>query len=84
MSNKETFWPGEEATPYAEHCINVPKDQIPIAVPSYRMAAEKKEILRQEFDKMLEVIEECESPWAAPLVLVPKPNGKTRVCIDYR
>ncbi|GFX50557.1 retrovirus-related Pol polyprotein from transposon 17.6 [Trichonephila clavipes] len=28
--------------------------------------------------------EECESPYAAPVVLVPKSNGIVRLCIDYR
>ncbi|GFT92138.1 retrovirus-related Pol polyprotein from transposon 17.6 [Trichonephila clavipes] len=28
--------------------------------------------------------EECESPYAAPVVLVPKSNGTVRLCIDYR
>ncbi|GFX18450.1 retrovirus-related Pol polyprotein from transposon 17.6 [Trichonephila clavipes] len=37
-----------------------------------------EELLRQD------VIEECESPYAAPVVLVPKPNGKVRLCVDYR
>lgn len=50
------------------------------------MARPKREVLRTELDKMLnlDVIEECESPWAAPGIMVPKPNGSTRVCIDYR
>lgn len=50
------------------------------------MAQAKKEILRHELDKMLSdaVIEECESPWAAPVVLVPKKDGSVRVCVDYR
>ncbi|GFX90552.1 retrovirus-related Pol polyprotein from transposon 17.6 [Trichonephila clavipes] len=28
--------------------------------------------------------EECKSPYAAPVVLVPKSNGTVRLCIDYR
>ncbi|GFV96428.1 hypothetical protein TNCV_2870051 [Trichonephila clavipes] len=29
-------------------------------------------------------LKECESPYAAPVVLVPKSNGTVRLCIDYR
>ncbi|GFU70047.1 hypothetical protein TNCV_1060001 [Trichonephila clavipes] len=30
------------------------------------------------------IIEECESLYASPVVLIPKPNGTFRLCIDYR
>ena len=30
------------------------------------------------------VISESESPWSFPLVLAAKPNGGTRICVDYR
>lgn len=29
-------------------------------------------------------IEECESPWATPIVLVPKKDDTARICVDYR
>ncbi|GFU94619.1 hypothetical protein TNCV_2984131 [Trichonephila clavipes] len=46
----------------------------------------KKDVLREHIEELLKqnVIEECESPYAAPVVLVPKPNGKVRLCVDYR
>ena len=79
------FQPGGEPTPFAEHRINT-GDQLPVAVPPYRMNPAKKELLKTEIDKLLEdgIIEECESPYASPVVLIPKPNGKVRLCVDYR
>lgn len=73
-------------TPYAEHRIILNSGQSPIAVPPFKMARQKKEILREELDKLLKdnIIEECESSWAAPVVLVPKKEGSMRLCVDYR
>ncbi|GFX52436.1 retrovirus-related Pol polyprotein from transposon 17.6 [Trichonephila clavipes] len=50
------------------------------------MNPSKKEILKQEIDRLLSegIIEECESPYASLVVLIPKPNGTFRLCIDYR
>ncbi|GFX38851.1 hypothetical protein TNCV_1890151 [Trichonephila clavipes] len=82
---EECFQPGGEPTPFIEHRINT-RNHLPVAVPPYRMNPSKKEILKQEIDRLLSegIIEECESPYASPVVLIPKPNGTFRLCIDYR
>ncbi|GFV03063.1 retrovirus-related Pol polyprotein from transposon 17.6 [Trichonephila clavipes] len=82
---EECFQPGEEPTPFIEHRINT-RNHLPVAVPPYRMNPSKKEILKQEIDRLLSegIIEECESSYASPVVLIPKPNGTFRLCIDYR
>lgn len=68
-----------------EHCIDT-GTHTPIAVPPYRMSPPRKSLLEKEIQKMLQegVIVPCVSPWAAPVVLVPKPNNQIRVCVDYR
>ncbi|XP_045462161.1 uncharacterized protein LOC123672192 [Harmonia axyridis] len=68
-----------------EHRIDV-GNHAPVASPPYRLTPQKTAILREEIDKMLQedVIEESDSPWASPVVMVPKPGGGTRICIDYR
>lgn len=48
--------------------------------PSDREAV--KQHLRELFDAG--IIRESESPFASPLVLVRKKNGKIRLCVDYR
>ena len=42
--------------------------------------------LREQIDhwEAQEVIEPSTSPWSFPLIAVPKKNGKTRWCVDYR
>ncbi|GFY35860.1 retrovirus-related Pol polyprotein from transposon 17.6 [Trichonephila clavipes] len=83
---EECFQPGGEPTPFIEHRINT-RNHLPVAVPPYRMnPSKKKEILKQEIDRLLSegIIEECESLYASPVVLIPKPNGTFRLCIDYR
>ncbi|KAJ0179560.1 hypothetical protein K1T71_005272 [Dendrolimus kikuchii] len=73
-------------TDYAVHRIKTSPQHEPISSPPYRMSQSKKVILEQELEKLLEgdIIEECDSPWAANVVLVPKKDGSVRLCVDYR
>ncbi|GFV67195.1 retrovirus-related Pol polyprotein from transposon 297 [Trichonephila clavipes] len=58
----------------------------PIATTPYRMNPVKKEVLKEQIEELLRqnVMEECKSPYTLPVVLVPKPNWKVRLCVDYR
>ena len=58
----------------------------PITVPPYRLAYQKKQILKDLIPEMLEakIIEPSVSNWNNPIVLVRKQNGEYRLCIDMR
>jgi len=72
-------------THLAEHVIETgdarPVKQPPRRIPIALAGEEKKAI-----DQMLKqgIIKESCSPWASPVVLVKKKNGKIRTCVDYR
>lgn len=82
---EDIFRLGGEATPYIEHHIDT-GDHSPVAVPPYRVSPARKIEMQKEIERLLSegIIEECESPYAAPVVLIPKPNGTFRFCVDYR
>lgn len=81
----KVFAASGEPTTYAVHKINT-GDHEPIFSPPYCLSFAKTRDLRREIEIMLEndIIEECDSAWASPVVMVPKRNGSVRVCVDYR
>ena len=58
----------------------------PIQVPPRRVPIHKRQEMRCQVDEMLEaeIIEPSDSPWSSPVVLVAKPDGSQRFCVDYR
>ena len=45
-----------------------------------------KDIVKEEFQKLLDagfIYTISDSEWVSPLVLVPKKNGKWRICVNY-
>ncbi|XP_048002638.1 uncharacterized protein LOC125239165 [Leguminivora glycinivorella] len=73
-------------------CTNVTQmtielnDQRPIASRPYRLSHHEREQVRRMVDEMLAagIIRESVSEYASPIILVRKPDGSLRMCIDYR
>ena len=68
------------------HYIELLPNTQPIRCAPYRLHPEKREFLRTELDNLLQqgIIEESNSPWASPIVMVPKSDGALRLCTDFR
>ena len=61
-------------------------DAQPVASHPYRIPDRLKEGVRDEVQKLvaLGIAVPSHSPWASPVVPVPKSDGSVRVCVDYR
>lgn len=72
-------------TDLVEHNI-ITEPGIKVKLRPYRIPEARREAVRTEVKMMLEadIIEESNSEWCSPIVLVPKLDGKTRFCNDFR
>ena len=67
------------------HCIHLTSD-IPIRLRPYPLPFATRQVVEKEVQSMIDmgVIEKSTSPYCSPVVLVSKPDGSVRFCIDYR
>ena len=81
------MWDGRLGTVAATtHRIAVTPGSKPVHCQPYRAGSRARVAEKQEIDRMIEqkVIEPATCEWASPIVLVPKPDGSLRFCVDYR
>lgn len=84
-SFRDVFAKHGPPTDLVEHAIEL-TSATPIAQPPYRVNPRLRKEVDQQIKDLLEndIIEECESAWSAPMVIVPKKTGEIRLCVDYR
>ena len=68
-----------------QHRIELTTDT-PVRRPGYKAGYHDRELIEKEIREMLGkgIIQPSVSAYAAGVVLVPKKNGETRFCVDYR
>jgi hypothetical protein len=69
-----------------EHHLKIHPDAKPVSQKPRRQSIKRKDFIREEVRKLLRAgfIEEVHHPvWLANPVIVPKANGKLRMCINY-
>ncbi len=72
-------------TSLTEHSIDTGNAK-PVHLPPCRTSPAKTQLIEDQIGKMLTdgIIEPATGPWAAPVVIVQKPCGEPRLCVDYR
>lgn len=71
--------------PHYEMTLHL-SDDVPFYCHPRRLSYSEKNEVNDMINELLAqgVIRHSESPYASPIVLVKKKNGKTRMCVDYR
>ena len=87
------YLPGDKlnSTGAAQHSISIEPGTEPINTRPYRLPEAQKEEVKRQVQKLLQegIIEESNSPWNSPILVVPKKTGasgqqKFRLVVDYR
>ena len=83
--NQDVFSSEPRHTDLVQHRI-ITKPGKKVKLRPYRIPEARREAVRTEVKTMLEadIIEESNSEWCSPIVLVPKPDGTFRFCNDFR
>ena len=69
------------------HHIYLPNDVVPVSSPAYPLGLVKATAMREQMRELIDKgwVVPSESPWASPILLVPKDEGKKlRMCVDFR
>ena len=68
--------------------LHIDQQVQPVAQPLRQLAFSLREKIEKKLDELLQedIIEKVEGPmpWVNPIVVVPKPNGDARLCVDMR
>jgi len=86
LEEYKALWAGQlgnvDITP---HRIEVTPGARPRRAQPYRAIHASRDIIAKEVQRQqdLGVIEPSSAEWAFPVVLVPKPDGTMRFCVDY-
>jgi hypothetical protein len=69
-----------------KHHIHLKQEAVLVKQPLRRIPFGYREEVRNDLKTILNdgIIEKLSSEWASPLVLVRKPSGDLRICVDYR
>ncbi|XP_052725957.1 uncharacterized protein LOC128194408 [Vigna angularis] len=69
-----------------EFTIDLVMTAVPISVQPYRMSPAELAELKEQIEELMEkqFIRPSVSPWGAPVLLVRKKDGSSRLCINYR
>ena len=72
-------------TQLATHDIDV-GEATPVKLPPYRVNPQKQQLLEKELEFMLQhdLVRQAYSEWSSPVTLQPKPDGRVRLCGDFR
>ena len=81
---REVFSDVLNKTNLIEHDVDV-GDSAPIKQHPYRISPMKKQLLDKEVNYMLknDIIEESQSNWSSPCIMVPKHDSGFRFCTDF-